>query len=823
MKLIRIAVLTLMLLLGGAALASPASAQDDSGVSVTARAGFDSFYKSGRWIPVYVEVSNSGPDADVMVMAVVGRSLSEKNRYGQEISLPSGARKALTLYVPTSGFQSSVKVEVQRAGGQVIAEATALIDDVDMDDLLVAVWASNEAGFTPIADVRPVYGATILASLDAERVPAMFQALQSVDVLIVADVDTAELTDAQVLALEAWVAAGGRLIVATGPGWQKTSAGLAGLLPADVRGEAGLLSIDSLVALSTVSSEPEGMALLADLAPYARSQVLARSGDHPLIVGRRLGYGDVYVLAFDPGLAPLSDWAGMPDVYRSLLSNTADRPSWASAPRNWYNAAEAVEAIPGLKLPSLLLICGFLVSYVIIIGPVNFLVLRRMKRTELAWFSVPVLVVLFAGLAWLVGAGQRGNSPTVHRLAVVEAWEGVAQARVSGMVGVFSPTRTSYDLGLPEGTLASRIPEDYFGTVSNLSDVTFVQGVPGELRDMLVDVSELKAFTVAGFAEAPQVNSDLTMTVGGAVSRISGTVTNASDLTLTDAVLLAPGGVQQIGDIAGGATVDINLPLNSGRATQEVVQVTFPQVLPVGQVTPAVGSAGAYGYNYGYDSTVDDVLGTVAYSYYDDRESYRKYSLLTWVIESYGNSHRGTGTYLVGWSEEPLDGLGVAVQGRTFKHSDLTLYIFRLDTAMNIDAGGEMTIPPGLMSWRVLDPGASGNAGAYDVYLYDDYFSLRFKPLMPVVFDDVSALVLNFQSYGMSGIVENATVSLWDVAAEAWYPLEDLVYGGVQIAEPERFVRPDGSIDVLVEVNRANNAYGSVDISELDFTLVVER
>jgi hypothetical protein len=51
----------------------------------------------------------------------------------------------------------------------------------------------------------------------------------------------------------------------------------------------------------------------------------------------------------------------------------------------------------------------FVLAYVAIAGPVNFFVLARLRRRELAWITVPVLAVLFAGGAYVAGRGVRSG------------------------------------------------------------------------------------------------------------------------------------------------------------------------------------------------------------------------------------------------------------------------------------------------------------------------------------------------------------------------------------------------------------------------------
>ena len=55
----------------------------------------------------------------------------------------------------------------------------------------------------------------------------------------------------------------------------------------------------------------------------------------------------------------------------------------------------AVSNLPSLALPPIGGLLVLLFGYIVLVGPVNYLVLRRLDRREWAWFTVPALIVVF--------------------------------------------------------------------------------------------------------------------------------------------------------------------------------------------------------------------------------------------------------------------------------------------------------------------------------------------------------------------------------------------------------------------------------------------
>ena len=72
----------------------------------------------------------------------------------------------------------------------------------------------------------------------------------------------------------------------------------------------------------------------------------------------------------------------------------------------------AVSNLPSLALPPLGGLLGILIGYIALIGPLNYIILRRLDRREWAWITMPILIVGFAVGAYGFGSALRGSSAT---------------------------------------------------------------------------------------------------------------------------------------------------------------------------------------------------------------------------------------------------------------------------------------------------------------------------------------------------------------------------------------------------------------------------
>ena len=83
---------------------------------------------------------------------------------------------------------------------------------------------------------------------------------------------------------------------------------------------------------------------------------------------------------------------------------------------------------PALDAPGADVVGLFLLAYVLILVPINYLVLKRLDKKEWAWVTVPALVAVFAVTTYGVGYAAKGSSVFVNRAAVLETTAGERQA-----------------------------------------------------------------------------------------------------------------------------------------------------------------------------------------------------------------------------------------------------------------------------------------------------------------------------------------------------------------------------------------------------------
>ena len=107
-------------------------------IDLDAEAGFDGYYRVGQWLPVRVDVSNTGPDLNGELVVTWGDV-----RFGQIVALPAPSRKSLEFYVRALDGQNKLELDFLSAGRRVASRTLAVQPLSDEDRLILRLSGSD--------------------------------------------------------------------------------------------------------------------------------------------------------------------------------------------------------------------------------------------------------------------------------------------------------------------------------------------------------------------------------------------------------------------------------------------------------------------------------------------------------------------------------------------------------------------------------------------------------------------------------------------------------------------------------------------------------
>jgi hypothetical protein len=542
-----------LVILALSALAGPALAADSDAPTIEARVLLGGHARVGSWMAIEVHLRNDGPSVTGELRLDNGSQT--RTQYGTPVDLPTGSDKIYLLYAQPPGFGREVKVDLVE-GDDEITSATAEYSVRDASQLVVAVVAERPQGIVAGLSLLPnqQQQAAVTLALTPADLPSRVEAWGAIDRLVWQDVDSNLLEPDQLAALQGWLAAGGRMVIAGG-----------------TAGPATLSAFPDTILpyrpLATTDVAPQSLAGLLGELPDTAADVRALSGD--LIAGRTLasagdrvvaaersyGSGLVTIIGFDPATPWITETPASEALWRRLLP---PRSTVGTVVTDDSQLISAVSQLPALALPpigGLLLLLG---AYILLIGPVNYIVLRRLDRREWAWVTMPLLIVVFAVGAYGFGAALRGSNVIVNEVAIVRGAPGATDGAAQVYLGVFSPSRETYQLEVPGGALlSSPISGEFFGGESTAGGLDILQGNPSRIRDLAVGVASLRAIRAETPATVPLVEAQLQLLDGS----LKGSVRNASDEKLERPAVVIGGTVQVLKDLLPGESVDVNMRL----------------------------------------------------------------------------------------------------------------------------------------------------------------------------------------------------------------------------------------------------------------------
>ncbi|MDP9387078.1 MAG: hypothetical protein M3Q48_03930, partial [Actinomycetota bacterium] len=208
--------------------------------------------------------------------------------------------------------------------------------------------------------------------------------------------------------------------------------------------------------------------------------------------------------------------------------------------------ALAVDA--GLRVPAIGGLLAFLVVYVVVVGPVTAVVLRRRRRSELAWVVIPVIAVVFTAGSYVGAEELRQDTKLAHGTALEFDALGV---KATTFVGVAARGRQTTEVSFPGAWTASASPST---VLSRFSGQLFATSAEVTRRGPAARL-DLGAgqFGVASGVGAPPARGGLEVTAtSSGDGQAEGTVRNRMPYALEDAAVSVGSAGTSVGRLEPG-------------------------------------------------------------------------------------------------------------------------------------------------------------------------------------------------------------------------------------------------------------------------------
>lgn len=537
-------------------LLSPISSQAKTALDV--EVGWEGVVRIGRWTPMQVTLSD--PDG---VNAVVEISAAHDQIFSMRVREPVGAvtaqRKSFLFYVPLNGYLgfgagSALSVVVRDADtGKVLAhtreddpQAFNPIQQVEADGQLIGISGRRSS----LSGLRNAFGTRLaVGHLATEKLPLTPIGYDAIDLLLLDEADLASLSTEQQEALLKWIRGGGNILFWPGTDPSPRSGPLIDALPCRVGG-ARVLELTPAVLQAAGLPPRFGKIPARQLEPRDGAESIPLLNGSATAFRTDVGLGRILVSPINlDDVTPLNPDRAK-ELWKPMLEGALDlkllQPATVMAAYGGYGRSETEQSLSESSVADLLgdvpgagqfgfsYIAIALISLMVIVGPVDWLVLRALKRQAWTWVTTTGWIGLVTvGALYLGHAFKSGDLH--YRTYTLLDQAGSATVGRTEFVGLYSPRTTTYTLETsPDGWWEPMAASQYSYVQRTGSELPYAQTYHGNKPlPMQANIWSLRFQKGQEYIEGPKlIDAELTLKRGSTPPRITGTIKNLTDRPL---------------------------------------------------------------------------------------------------------------------------------------------------------------------------------------------------------------------------------------------------------------------------------------------------
>lgn len=449
---------------------------NNSNITIDAKIGFEQKYKIGANTPFSVFVKNDGEDFNgelqVKIIQQKFDNRDEYSIYAHKLELPQGSTKNIDFNIIMPSLQKNVEISLVE-NGKTIATKIENCKPLSPSDTMIAVLTEDKESLSKlvllkvrkniVTEDKKILSQSAnemsmsenliavndaLIFFDQKSFPSNLKILNNFNALIINNYDTSRLSNEQLSILNQWINSGGNLILGTGINKDKVLKSLT----------------DIIIDENSTKIPMEGL-----------------ENEFSWIISK--GNGKVLVHSFDLGLAPFADISNkdelLTDLYNSVMPQISTPKNNIDNPDFYYILKNILTYNNNLTIK---LIFGFLALYIIIVGPILYIILRKKDKLENTWFIMPSIALTVTLIIYFISFATPYKKPIINTISIINLKNSSNIADINTALGVLSPVKGNIEVKFNDNLdITSNIQRNYYNSYNNNSNTKTLENIQYKL------------------------------------------------------------------------------------------------------------------------------------------------------------------------------------------------------------------------------------------------------------------------------------------------------------------------------------------------------
>lgn len=371
-------------------------------ITISTSLGYERYVKMGRYIRINSKIKNQGEDftGELQILAPNGK---QGVTYAKEVAIASGETKNITIDIPVTDVSNVYKLKLMDAKGrEKIKETLSARIAINSETPYIGILSDtiSDLSYFRTSQVK-------VFSLDAKTFADSYLGLDTLDVIVINDFDTSILNEQQYIALKDWVNNGGTLVLGTGSTNQKTLQ----LFQDDfIGGKIGKLDENGILDITVENAN-----------------VISKEENHIIHQVLEKELGNIQVFGVDLSIYKEEKAKGQEIVNQVLMNLSKTKIEQilqeSGNSNNYYteySLFNAMDVTENRNMPAVGKYAAVLIFYIILIGPILYLVLKKLDKRSMMWIAVPSISVVFALSIYGLGTSTRINKPYIGYVNILK-------------------------------------------------------------------------------------------------------------------------------------------------------------------------------------------------------------------------------------------------------------------------------------------------------------------------------------------------------------------------------------------------------------------